>query len=214
MNELLWQKRIRNWAGILGGALPFLSFVSAWIYGRITGGLPCQFWQELSISATYYVSPALAGILTAASLVLMCYDGYDKQDSIVTTITGFFGLMIVLFPCKCPISPDFVGFFQLTENVSDIIHCVSAVLFFLLLAYNSLFLFTKTDKTKERTARKKIRDVIYRLSGIGMICALSLIIVPISFPAKNWWIETVALLFFSVSWLTKGEAFVFLNDKQ
>ena len=32
--------------------------------------------------------------------------------------------------------------------------------------------------------------------------------------AKIWWAEAVMLLFFSFSWLTKGGAFPFLNDKE
>ena len=210
MNELLWQKRIRNWAGFLGGILPFLSLSGAFLYSKVTGGLTSGFWNDFSISATYYVTPALAGILTAASLVLMCYDGYDLQDNIVTTLSGVFGLMIVLFPCRCAVTPEYTGFFQLPAKVSSIIHCTSAVIFFLLLAYNDLFLFTKTDKSP--TSKKKARNIVYRVCGIGMLSAMVLMPLPFHFPAKTWWVETVALFFFAISWLTKGGAFPFIND--
>jgi hypothetical protein len=213
MSELLWQKRIRNWAGALGGILPFLSLAGALLYDKVTGELPNGFWSDLSISATYYVTPALVGVLTAASLVLMCYDGYDLQDNIVTTISGVFGLMIVLFPCECAVTPDYTGYFQLPCKISNIIHCTSAVLFFCLLAYNDLFLFTKTDGSKGMTSKKKIRNIIYKVCGIGMLCAMMLMPLPFHFTAKIWWVETVALLFFAVSWLTKGGAFTFLNDE-
>ena len=209
MNELLWQKRIRNWAGFLGGILPFISLIGAVIVNAVTP-LGTNFWTGLSISATYYVTPALTGILTAASLVLMCYDGYDFQDSLITTISGFFGIMIVLFPCKCPISPDRAGFFQLPVFVSNIIHCTSAVIFFLLLAYNSIFLFIKTNGAV--TDKKKIRNVIYRVCGIGMLCVMALMVIPVKFIAKTFIVEMFALFFFSISWLVKGGAFGFLND--
>ena len=55
----IWLKRIRNYAGLLGGLLPFLSILSALFYSISHGGLPTEFWKELSISATYYISPAL-----------------------------------------------------------------------------------------------------------------------------------------------------------
>lgn len=210
-NNLVWQKRIRNYAGLLGGLLPWLSLFSAWLYSVVTGGLSEGFWSNLSISETYYISPALTGILTAASIVLMCYDGYEKIDNIVTSLSGLFGIMIVLFPCKCGIASNNVGFFQLPVNVSNIIHCTSAVVFFCLLAFNSLFLFTKTDE--ERTSKKKIRDIIYRVCGAGMLCIMSFMIIPFDFPAKTWWVETVVLTFFAVSWLVKGGAFKFLNDE-
>lgn len=211
MSELLWQKRIRNWAGFLGGILPFLSLFGALLFDYVTGGLTKGFWNDFSISATYYVTPALVGILTAASLVLMCYDGYDLQDSIITTISGVFGLMIVLFPCKCAVAPEYTGFFQLPAKVSNLIHCFSAVTFFILLAYNDLFLFTKHDDTP--TPKKKVRNIVYRICGIGMLSAMILMPLPFHFPAKTWWVETVALFFFAISWLTKGGAFPFLNDE-
>lgn len=104
----LWLKRIRNYAGFLGMILPWLSLLGAVIYAHCNT-LPSGFWSTLSISATYYITPPLTAVLTAASIVLMCYDGYDKRDSIITTLSGVFGLMIVIFPCDCSVSPDVVG---------------------------------------------------------------------------------------------------------
>lgn len=212
MTSEVWLRRIRNYAGLLGGLLPWISLLGAYIYSRSTGDVPASFWTGLSISATYYVTPALAGVLTAASLVLMCYNGYDLQDNIVTTLSGLFGIMIVLFPCSCTISPERAGFFQLPVHISNIIHSTSAVIFFLLLAYNALFLFTKTDSPGSMTRRKKIRNIIYRVCGIGMVLSLLLMVIPVYFYAKIWTVEMLALTFFAVSWLVKGGAFPFLND--
>lgn len=205
MSKDLWLKRIRNYAGFLGAVLPWLSLFGSAIY---RGTSPS--WDDFSISATYYVCPALAAILTSASIVLMCYDGYNKWDSMVTTISGVFGLCIVLFPCNCDVAPDYVGFFQLPVKVSSVLHCTSAVIFFCLLAYNDLFLFTKHEL--EVTDKKKIRNIVYVVCGIGMLCAMVLMPLPIHFPAKTWWVEMIALTFFGISWLTKGGAFKFLND--
>ena len=209
-NRLIWQKRIRNYAGLLGALLPWLSLFSAFLYGKVSGGLPASFWKGLSISATYYCSPALPAVLTAAAIVLMCYDGYSKIDNFVTTISGLFGLMIVLFPCNCSIAPEYVGFFQLPKHISSLIHCSSAVIFFCLLAFNSIFLFTKYEGTK--TEYKEKRNMVYVLCGIGMLSVMILMPLPIKFPAKTWWVEMAALTFFGISWLTKGGAFPFLND--
>lgn len=210
MNELLWQKRIRNWAGFLGAILPFISLLGAVIVNLHTS-LGSKFWSELSISETYYITPALTGILTAASLVLMCYDGYTFQDNLVTTLSGPFGIMIVLFPCNCSIASDRAGFFQIPISISSKIHCTSAVIFFLLLAYNSVFLFTKSNG--EVTKKKKQRNTVYRVCGIGMLCVMALMVIPVNFFAKTWFVEMFALFFFGVSWLTKGGAFPFLNDE-
>ena len=209
-SNLIWQKRIRNYAGLLGAILPWLSLIGAYIVNAFTP-LGSHFWNDLSISATYYITPALVGILTTASIVLMCYDGYEKIDNVVTTLSGVFGIMIVLFPCNCSLTPEHTGFFQLPARISSLIHCSSAVIFFCLLAYNSLFLFTKShgDKTK----KKKQRNIVYTVCGIGMLCAMILMPLPIYFTAKTWWVEMISLTFFGVSWLTKGGAFKFLNDE-
>ena len=210
MSKDLWLRRIRNLAGFLGMILPWISLIGAIIVSN-TAGVPAEFWPTLSISATYYICPALTGILTAASVVLMCYDGYSLRDNIVTTISGVFGIMIVLFPCACTVSGEMVGFFQLPVAISNTIHCASACAFFILLSINSLFLFTLGEK--EPTKQKKIRNIIYRVCGIGMICALILMVLPVSFFAKTFVVEAIALTFFGISWLVKGQVFGILKDE-
>ena len=209
MNKNLWLKRIRNICGALGGLLPFLAIFSVLLIAdRPHGSL-------YSISATYYLSPALAGILTSASIVLMCYDGYSKLDSVITTVAGAFGIGIVLFPCSVGFIEGNVGFFQLPMSLSNTIHCTCASIFFCLLAFNSFFLFTKTDDYDKMTDRKKIRNLVYRICGAGMLIFMVLQVLSVTvldvagyFTMVN---EIGMLLFFSFSWLTKGG--VFLKDK-
>lgn len=206
-----WLKRIRNFAGFLGMILPWIALVGAAIVAKANPQvIPDDFWETLSISATYYLTPALAGILTTASIVLICYKGYDWKDELITTISGVFGLMIVIFPCDCSLAADPVGFFQLPVSISDKIHCASAILFFLLLAINSIFLFTLGESD---TKQKRIRNIIYKVCGIGMFGTLFLLILPINFPAKIFTVEAIALTFFGVSWLVKGQIFGLFSDK-
>jgi hypothetical protein len=205
--EKIWMKRVRNLAGFMGMILPWVSLIGAILVAR-TKGFPDGFWGELSISETYYVTPPLVGILTTASVVLMCYKGYNLKDHVISALAGIFGLMIVLFPCNCPAASDIVGFFQLPVKISNTIHCASAVAFFLLLSYMSLFQFTKgADSSK-----KHIKNIIFKVCGIGMLCALALMVIPVEFFAKTFIVEAIALTFFGVSWLVKGEAFGFLSD--
>jgi hypothetical protein len=210
-----WLKRIRNFAGFLGMILPWIALIGAAIISKSKPDIiPEDFWATLSISATYYLTPALAGILTTAAIVLMCYKGYDRKDELVTTISGIFGLMIVIFPCDCSVaqkvSGNIVGFFQLPINISNIIHTAAAVIFFLLLAINSMFLFTLGESN---TRQKHIRNFIYKVCGIGMFGTLFVLILPIDFPAKIFVVEAIALTFFGVSWLVKGQIFGLLADK-
>ena len=81
--------RLRVAIGILGLLLP-------WIVVPLVGQFPP------SISATWYTvacTPFMI-ILGAASILLMCYKGYEKVDDIINTATGLAGLGICLFPCS------------------------------------------------------------------------------------------------------------------
>jgi hypothetical protein len=209
MNKTLWLRRVRNICGLLGGLLPFIAIFSV----LLIKDRPAH--SLYSISATYYLSPALAGVLCAASIVLMCYDGYSKLDNLITTISGVFGIGIVLFPCSVGWlnSMDPVGFFQLPMHYSNYIHCACAAIFFCLLSFNSFFLFTKTDDFETVTENKKKRNTVYRICGIGMLVFMIAQVISVNvswLPGYCTMINEIALLFFfAVSWLTKGNVLFF-----
>lgn len=201
--------RLRCTLGWLAMFLPWIVAILLWI-------IPS------SISATYYrfeSGPVFMIILGAASFLLIAYKGYDTQDDIINTLAGVFGLMICLFPCQIEygdslFTKDFinslggiVGTFSIPMNISLIVHNASAVIFFGLLSYNSLFLFTKHGS--EMTKNKKIRNIIFRVCGIGMILSFTIFLLPY-FYIQTWLIETIALFFFGVSWLTKADYYPWL----
>ena len=205
--------RIRNLCGLLGIILPWLALFSAGIAQH-----PGNDWWW-SISATYYLSPALVGVLVPAALVLISYIGYDSTDNILTSLCGIFGLGIVLFPCKVSWIADGtpVGFFQLPIEISHVIHTVCAVLFFFGNAMNSIFQFTKTDTPDHMTARKIIRNRIYRICGYGMLLLEVVLAEAYLLGAPGYLImifEVVLLHLFGFAWLVKGGAFPFLNDPE
>ena len=88
----------------------------------------------------------------------------------------------------------------------------SALAFFGILAYNSLFQFTKSSG--EMTNNKKKRNIIFRVCGIGMIA--SFILLPLVYlgivdiPHVVWVMEMIALAFFGISWLTKANCYRWL----
>jgi len=162
--------------------------------------------------------------MVVVSLFLITYKGYEVIDNIISTITGIFGLGIVIFPClldkevqtpigcllstevKCPI-----GFFQRNPDISDFLHIVCSVIFFLLLAVNSFFLFTLTDKKKEMSNNKKKRNIVYRVCGI--VIFISLIVLGTLFIVNRqileeksiiFVLETIMVVSFGVSWIVKG----------
>lgn len=202
--------RIRNLCGFLGVILPWLALFSA---GISTPHPNDEWWW--SISATYYQAPVLVGVLTPASIVLLTYIGYNKLDNIITSLSGIFGLGIVLFPVRVSWIEDGtpVGFFQLPIEVSTILHTLCAGLFFLCLAFNSFYLFTKSGD--EMTDRKKLRNSIYRFCGYGMLTFEFVFALLSIADAPGYWVmivEIILLHLFGISWLVKGEAFPFLND--
>ena len=189
--------RLRCTIGWLGIALPWLVVLLRWTFPP-------------SISSTYYTWEAGAVfmiILGSASLLLFTYKGYNTFDDIINTITGIFGLMICLFPCWNS-QFDLVGTFQIPVGISSTLHNISAFGFFGCLAYNSIFQFTKHG-VGEMTANKKKRNVIYIICGIGMIASFTILLFP-SFPNRVWIIETIALFFFGISWLTKADYYPWL----
>lgn len=203
--------RIRNLCGLLGVVLPWIALFSAGIAPH-----PSTEWWW-SISATYYQSPALVGVLVPACLVLMTYLGYNKADNIITSLSGIFGLGIVLFPCKVSWieAGTKVGFFQLPIEASNILHGTFACLFFLTIALNSIFMFTKSGAVQ--SPRKKIRNRIYKICGYSMLVCEVLFAIAALLDAPGYCtmiIEIVLLSLFGFAWLVKGEAFPFLNDQE
>ena len=206
--------RIRNLVGILGVILPWLALFSAGIAAHPTEACRQQWWW--SISATYYLSPALVGVLVPACIVLISYIGYDWTDNLITSLSGLFGLGIVLFPCAVSWEEPgtTVGFFQLPMEASTIVHTVCACLFFLCIALNSILQFTKHGAVM--TDRKILRNRIYRVCGYGMLGQMVLFAVAKLLGAPGWTtmvVEIILLHLYGVAWLVKGEAFPFLNDK-
>lgn len=201
--------QLRKMLGWLGMLLPWIVAVLYMIFevGR--------FELPNSISATYYESSCITPfmiILGSAGMLLICYEGYDRLDNIICTLAGIFGICICIFPCGIiPIKN--VGTFQIPSNISAWLHNVSAFIFFGLLAFNSLFLFTKSSG--EMTNEKKKRNIIFRVCGVGMLASFLLLIPLWNVSFGVWLVEAVALMFFGISWLTKSQCYKWLfKDKE
>lgn len=188
--------RLRALIGWLGMLLP-------WIVAALVGYIP------ESISATWYTNACTVFmiVLGSASVLLISYKGYEKIDDILLTCSGIAGLGICLFPCSISSVKGEVGTFLLDSEISNTFHFVFAIAFFGLLAYNSFFLFTKG--TGEQTKKKKIRNVIYRVCGVGMVGSFLIMLLPY-FRIQWWLMETIALFFFAVSFLTKADIYPWL----
>lgn len=157
-----------------------------------------------SVSAYYHTSMrnALVGIACGISLFLLSYHGYDKRDSIASKLAGLFALGIAFFPTSANNDKG---------DILSILHYLTAAVFFAILAYMSIFLFTKSSGNM--TPEKKKRNRIYIVCGV--IMAVSVLAIPLSripaiykhiqFLKPTIILETFALVSFGFSWLTKGE---------
>lgn len=215
------QKSLRIIIGILGISLPALLYGFLRLNTHYT--LPLE-----SISHYYYtrVSSIFVIVVSMLAIFLLVYKGKETIDFIFSSIAGIFALCVTLFPTsnisiKC-LDPDkLYSVTILRQNpLRENFHYLSAAIFLSCLAYMSLFLFTKSDKLPaERTKGKKLRNKIYRICGVMMVLAMAVIVVgrinekneAFSFYTEyhlTYWMETVAVVFFGFSWLTKSEIII------
>lgn len=199
-------KRMRIMIGVLGMLLP-------WLVALITLSWPG------SISETYYswfATGTFMVVLGSAGILLINYKGYNKVDDITATMAGIFGLGVCAFPMTYQLDPELrTGVFHLVSSTSNIFHCISAFGFFGVLAFMSFFLFTKTSGNI--TKQKKIKNIIYRICGIGMIGSFLLMLLNFFDWAPynlTWIVEAIALFFFGLSWIVKSDAIPFLKDRK
>ena len=159
---------------------------------------------QISVSAYYHTNmrDALIGIVCGISMFLLSYNGYTRRDSIASKLAGLFALGIAFFPTS--------GSSDKTDIISKL-HYITSAIFFVILAYMSIFLFTRTSGNM--TPEKKKRNRVYRVCGIIMlvsvagipIYAIPAIHKALSFLKPTIILETFALTSFGISWLTKGE---------
>ena len=180
-------KTLRCWLGVLGMSLPWIVLFQSLVFGY-------PFPQ--SISATYFNDTCIVPfmiILGSAGVLLCNYHGYTNLDNWLNTAAGLCAFGVCLFPCAA--QDGRLGTFLIAAPVSDILHMIFAISFFGILAYNSLFQFTKGSDNP--TPEKKKRNIIYRVCGIGMIA--SFVLLPIfsllGVPYATWIIEAIALTF-------------------
>lgn len=194
---------LRKSLGVLGFLLPF-----ALVLGNG--------WKiEESISHYYYtnMSVVFTGVLIAFGLFLISYKGYPKEegellsDNTITNWAGIFAIIVALVPTACSYcasgSPN-----GHNNTVASTVHLVCAGLFIALMGFMAFNQFVKGEH-QDATAKKRKR--LYRISGIVIWTAVAFLLVETiigkSFtPVDTFVGETIALLFFGIAWLVKGEA--------
>ncbi len=202
-DQIISYYALRILIGATGMLLPFLLII-----GNLVANQSLHI--EFSVSDYYDNSTAgdiLVGVLFVLGFFLMAYKGFDRIDSLTANLGCVFALGVAL----CPTTSS--------NQVVHILHFVFAMLLFSVFIFFSIYLFRKSDPKKKCTPQKNKRNRIYLVCGIIMIVAIAAIIVSMFWleeASKKYhmvfWFESVALMSFGFSWITKAE-FLFWKDE-
>ena len=198
-----WQRKV---LALFGFLLPILSPLFGFIAYSKNGP---HFWW--SISATFYSSSniLMIGVLAVVAFFLWTYKGYDIGDSFTCKFSAISALCILIFPVECDASGDTTGILNLSTNISNVLHCISAALLFGSFAYMIGLRFTKTDDKKMMNNKKEIRNLIYYICA-GIIVFFMINQIVTSIIGIGWMTivnEAFMLWAFSFAWAVKADVF-------
>ncbi len=217
--EIISYYTMRQAIGVLGITLPLILVAGSLQFGG------CQEVQG-SISTYYHTNMRniFVGYNCAVALFLFAYRGHDWRDN----LAGYLGCIAVLgvafLPCTIsePGQPCLLPASNQNPLVGKL-HNLSALIYFVVLIVYSLLLFPKTHMdmvTGEKRfmgRQKRRRNVVYYICGSVMTASLLLIIVYMGFLENHYpslrdldpifWLESLVMLSFGTSWLTKGQLF-------
>lgn len=203
-DQIISYYELRMLIGAAGILLPFLLFVGK----LISNGTP---QLEFSISDYYdngMAGDILVGVLFVLGFFLLSYRGYDAIDSRAANLGCLFAVGVAL----CPTTSDHDWVHKL--------HFVFALLLFSVFIFFSIYLFRRSDPKKSCTKQKETRNKAYLVCGIIMIiCVVGITICSFLLQKLSlkyhlvFWLETIALIAFGFSWITKAE-FLFWKDQE
>jgi hypothetical protein len=197
--------------GVIAVSLPFVLVVG----NRLLSGDEL----ESSISAYYHtrMGDVFVGALCALAVFFLSYNykplpgfNFDNKLSNLATVAA---LGVAFFPTTSDASVA-----TQSEQVVGRVHLAFAALLFGLLAVFALFLFPRSGSAPI-TRMKQRRNVVYRTCGGIIVGAMVLVGVsnlvdPDDSLHAFFWLETISVVAFGVSWLIKGGFLGILADEQ
>jgi hypothetical protein len=172
-----------------------------------------------SMSATYYTGSRdlFVGGLWAIGVFLISYRPeaatpgrrFWKSENFWSTLAGALAILVSLFPTL----PDqTVVKATETERQIAMVHGISAVSLFVILALFCYFIFPRLSPGKQLTPRKVRRNKVYRTCGRVIVAAVVIALLASFLPTDlyaRWnpllWCEAAAVWAFAVGWFVKGE---------
>ena len=200
---------LRLGLGFVGFFLPIILVAGSWGLADCTQLQPSISHYYYTIMGDYFV-----GSLCAVSMFLFFYKGLDKIDGFIANCAAILALVVAFFPTNPSVDSVCQYIYTNSNTPVNAVHYSAAALLFASFAYFSIFLFTKTDPTKEMTPHKKMRNHIYVTCGSIIIVCVALIAVYnfvgnleiiLAKYKPTLILESIALFAFGISWITKGE---------
>jgi hypothetical protein len=195
---------LRRGFGFVAMALPIVLVVGNFLLdgGGIQGTISGYYY---TVMRDYFVGSSCA---TAAFLV--CYR-YGRSDDYLSNAAAAFSVGLALFPTSQTTgqaSSQTTG-----QGIAALIHLICATLFFLCMAYFSLFLFTRTDPQHTLTPQRRRRNVLHRGCGVVVVVCLVLVAVANQVLSQSlrdeihpaFWLESIAVWAYAVSWVMAGQ---------
>jgi hypothetical protein len=197
---------VRRAVGVVGLLLPMLLGP----IGYFVFGIEIQ--DNMS---SYYHTPlrdVFVGAMCAIGVFLFCYRGYDWIESWTANLGCISALGVALSPLDAGSDP------LKQSSITGYLHVVSGGVFFLTLAFYSLYHFPRThDVEMEIAPHESQRNFIYRTSGLIILVSLLamgtyLFLFPFSWKQLMnrynflFWMEWISVWSFAAAWLTKGRA--------
>jgi len=197
---------VRRAIGATGLLLPILlGPVGYWVFG-----IPIQ--ENMSSYYHTALRDEFVGVMCTIGIFLFCYRGYDWIEN----WTANFGCLSALGVALCPLDANSDPLDQ--RSVLGYLHTVSGGVFFLTLAFYSLYHFPSSkDRDRETAPNEAQRNFVYRTSGVVILISMAamgsyLFLAPVDWKRRLneyhflFWGEWVAVWSFAAAWLTKGRA--------
>ena len=185
---------LRRILGVLGIALPVVLAV----WGFALSGWALELQDQLSDYYSLRTRDVFVATLVAIGLFLFAYRGYERKDDIAGHLACVCALGVAFFPNS-------------GEDWEQMVHFSSSTGLFLVLSFFSLFLFTKSRGY--RTPQKRMRNRVYVTCGIVMLVCLALTGLYILYLEDTaisdykpvFWLESLMIWAFGISWFVKGD---------
>ena len=191
---------LRVGLAVIGIALPLVVLFA--------GGVLHHVWLEPSISRYYHTEGLsylttrdfFVGGLFAVGACLYLYKGFSTKENVALNLAGVFALLVALLPTAAPPSDG---------GLVSTLHKTSAVLFFLCIAYVSLFRSRDTLPLLPQAKRGRYARA-YFWAGLAMIASpLAAVVLSFAFEPTSpvraiiFWLEAFAVWTFGAYWIIK-----------